>query len=191
MALRKRKIIDRTFQLKTIFAIIGIALCSFLVLIAFVAVQTTHDTRKITNAVADVHRAMEQDDRIVNEFVQQLHAGGGRTQVQKSAAFLKTHNKIMRSVRNTAENLSDQTRNNLLFISIVVLLVVLLSASLFIYLLRLTHRIAGPVYVMSRHIRDILENRKPEIRELRDKDELRDFYVEFVALVEKFTHNEK
>jgi len=44
---------------------------------------------------------------------------------------------------------------------------------------------------MSRHIQDILEDKKPEIRELRDKDELREFYLEFVALVEKFTQDDK
>ncbi|HON80035.1 MAG TPA: hypothetical protein PK544_16215 [Spirochaetota bacterium] len=191
MALRKTKIVDRKFQLKTIFTIMGFTLCSFLVLIAVVAVQATHDTRKISKAVAEVNIAMEQEDRAVNTFLRQISETGSPLQAQGAQLLATTHKETIRNVRTATENIESCMHRHFRLISGMLIVVIVLCAVLYVYLLRLTHRIAGPVYVMSRHIRDILEDRKPEIRELRDKDELRDFYIEFVALVEKFTSHDE
>ncbi len=191
MALRKKRIVDRKFQLKTIFSIIGFTLCSFLVLIAIVAVQSTHDNRKISKAAAEVNAALDREDRAVRGFLQQVSAGNASGQTQGIAVLAQTHKETLQTVRAATENIGNYIDRNFLFISGLLIVVIILSTMLYIYLLRLTHRIAGPVYVMSRHIQDILEDKKPEIRELRDKDELREFYLEFVALVEKFTQDDK
>jgi predicted PurR-regulated permease PerM len=191
MALRKKRIVDRKFQLKTIFSIIGFTLCSFLILIAIVAVQSTHDNRKILKAAAEVNAALDREDLAVSSFLRQVSAGDASGQTQGIAALAKTHKETLQTVRTSTENIGSYIDRNFLFISGLLIVVIILSTMLYIYLLRLTHRIAGPVYVMSRHIQDILEDRKPEIRELRDKDELREFYLEFVALVEKFTQEDK
>lgn len=191
MALRKKRIVDRKFQLKTIFSIIGFTLCSFLVLIAIVAVQSTHDNRKISKAAAEVNAALDREDRAVRGFLHQVSAGNASGQTQGIAVLAQTHKETLKTVRAATENIGNYIDRNFLFISGLLIVVIILSTMLYIYLLRLTHRIAGPVYVMSRHIQDILEDKKPEIRELRDKDELREFYLEFVALVEKFTQDDK
>jgi signal transduction histidine kinase len=65
-------------------------------------------------------------------------------------------------------------------------IVIAMCVFLYFYLLKVTNRISGPIYVMTRHINDVLEGRDPELRDLREKDELRDFYTQFLALLEKF-----
>jgi hypothetical protein len=63
---------------------------------------------------------------------------------------------------------------------------ILNAVLLFIYLIRSTHRAAGPAQVMNRYVRDLLEGRNPEMRTLRKNDEFKEFYEDFTRLVEKF-----
>ncbi|MFW5807783.1 MAG: hypothetical protein ACOCWH_01875, partial [Spirochaetota bacterium] len=56
---------------------------------------------------------------------------------------------------------------------------------LFFVLLRQTHRIAGPLHVMSVYMKTIINGKFPEyIRPLREKDLLKDFYKTFTEMIE-------
>ena len=53
----------------------------------------------------------------------------------------------------------------------------LLTGAAFAYaILVVTHRVMGPVYVMSRYLTDLVEGRPPQMRELRTDDELSQFH---------------
>jgi len=52
-------------------------------------------------------------------------------------------------------------------------------------LIRKTHRISGPIYVMSNYMQQIIEGKIPDhVRKLRKKDELQEFYKIFTKMVE-------
>ncbi len=82
-------------------------------------------------------------------------------------------------------NLEKNMDRNFLLISVIIAVVLLQVIILYIFLIRLTHRISGPIYVISRHIEDIMNGRKPELRGLRDNDELKEFYEKFAGMIEK------
>lgn len=72
--------------------------------------------------------------------------------------------------------------------SFVIFLVLLTVLSIFI-----THRMAGPIYVMRRHVKTLARGSIPQIRALRRGDEFGDFYetlVRAVAAIEHRTHEE-
>ena len=58
-------------------------------------------------------------------------------------------------------------------------------------IIRITHRISGPIYVMSNYIKDIINGDFPDPRPLRDKDELKKFYSLFVDLVDSIKEKHK
>jgi signal transduction histidine kinase len=88
-------------------------------------------------------------------------------------------------------NLKKNLDRNFLLVSVIISVVLLQVITLYLFLIRLTHRISGPIYVISRHIEDIISGREPELRGLRDKDELQDFYDKFAEMIEKIEFSEK
>jgi hypothetical protein len=56
--------------------------------------------------------------------------------------------------------------------------------------LLLTHRVAGPVYVMSLYIATLAAGRYPRMRPLRQKDELRGFFDRFSEAVDRIRERE-
>jgi hypothetical protein len=48
----------------------------------------------------------------------------------------------------------------------------------------ITHRVAGPVFVMGHYLRVLAEGRFPRMRTLRRSDELKEFFRTFIEAVE-------
>jgi hypothetical protein len=68
--------------------------------------------------------------------------------------------------------------------------VVGLSVTLGLFGLVLTHRVAGPVHVMSLYMAALAAGRYPRLRPLRAKDELRGFFDRFGEAVERIRERE-
>jgi len=158
---RRARIIDRKFQLRTTLTVIGVTLIAFLVIIALAGIIATRNSREIGNAIAGI-----------NGTIAEKPAGGDST---ARIEALKRH----------ASALQDSARRNFYLISLILAAVLIQSVVLYFYLIRVTHRISGPIYVISRHMEQIMEGRHPEFRALRDKDEFKEFYAKFVEMVEK------
>ncbi len=60
----------------------------------------------------------------------------------------------------------------------------LLAAALALLGLVITHRVAGPVFVMGHYLRVLSEGRFPRMRTLRRSDELKVFFTTFIAAVD-------
>jgi len=68
-----------------------------------------------------------------------------------------------------------------LWLALATLMVTSIALGLFGMLI--THRIAGPVWVITRHMKVLAQGDYPHIRELRRNDELKDMYAVFTHLV--------
>jgi hypothetical protein len=67
----------------------------------------------------------------------------------------------------------------------------LLGAALGLLGVVITHRVAGPVFVMGHYLRVISEGRFPRMRTLRGSDELRPFFQTFLDAVETLKRRER
>ncbi len=65
-----------------------------------------------------------------------------------------------------------------------------LTVALALFGLLITHRIAGPVYVMTNYVGVLARGRYPIMRPLRKTDELREFFERFEQAVEKIRGRE-
>jgi len=187
MPLRRKKLIDKRFQLKTTFSIISITLITFLILIAYVAVTATNNNRKIVSTVNELDQAIVVEDNIVNAFIDYSKRISNNNLLLHSKKISEDHNKSISVIREYATLLKSFVRQNLKLITVIIVIVFIQSVVLFFYLISITHRISGPIYVISRHIQDIAEGKEPQYRELRDKDEFKEFYEKFWEMAENIS----
>jgi nitrogen fixation/metabolism regulation signal transduction histidine kinase len=100
----------------------------------------------------------------------------GNEFVNISELLVKNHERNLKNIKS----LTDY--NRILLITLLIC-VVLQGILLFVLIVRLTHRISGPILVMSNYMKEIIEGKMPNPRPLRDKDELKEFYDLFREMV--------
>ena len=66
----------------------------------------------------------------------------------------------------------------------------LMAAALGLFGILITHRVAGPVYVMSHYISVLAKGRYPIMRPLRKRDELKNFFDRFQSAIESLRTRE-
>ena len=92
--------------------------------------------------------------------------------------------------RNTAILNKIISYNNIVFVFLLAFLIILIIL-LYYLLISNTHRISGPVLVMTEYINDIIKGKFPDIRPLRGKDEFKEFYDLFSKMVETLKERDK
>ncbi len=82
----------------------------------------------------------------------------------------------------------DKEDNRIMFYLIAFVVAIFLS--LVIWGILITHRIAGPIFIISRYIDSITDGKIPETRPLRKKDELKEFFEKFNRMLEAIKERE-
>ncbi len=185
MKKRKNKLIDREFQLKTIFSVIGITVISFLVLMAIIGINAANNTKKISSTVEELNEAVALEDSIVHSYIDKSSGDLTTEEKIRSENIRRDHNKSIGVIRKYVVLLDSFAIQNFHLITIIFVIVLVQGILLYYYLLQLTHRISGPIYVISTHIKDIMDGKEPEFRELREKDQFKDLYDQFIKMSER------
>src|SRR5262245_44821561 len=94
----------------------------------------------------------------------------------------------VRGISATAEKVISESNETLLVLTLGV--AALLALALALLGILVTHRVAGPLYVMSRYVSILVEGRYPVFRPLRRKDELRAFFDRFQRAIESMRARE-
>ena len=80
--------------------------------------------------------------------------------------------------------------NNILLI-IIVVIVIIQSIVLYFIGIRISHKFTGPLIVISQFLADFIKGKNPELRSLREDDELQEFYTLFERAVETVRERER
>ncbi len=177
MISKRRIIIDRKFQLKTVFSILGAVSVAFILVIALTGISILSSSKSISSGTERITRSLDRiDGRVLS----------GSINSNSDKKVTAGDPNATADIRSEIREIQRVTRMSLHVITGLLVIVIAMCVFLYFYLLKVTNRISGPIYVMTRHINDVLEGRDPELRDLREKDELRDFYAQFLALLEKF-----
>jgi predicted PurR-regulated permease PerM len=183
--MRRKSLIDKKFQLKTTFRIIGINIIAFIFVIGVTGIISTDNNRKITDAISDLNRSIEKESRTVETLVDSSGNARGSNQTKRDERLIDDHLETVALMHTTIQHLQKITYRNLVLITSMIVTGILLGIFLFIYLIRLTSRISGPIYVLTKHIKDVLAGSKPDLRGLRKHDEFKEFYNQFVEFIRK------
>lgn len=177
MAKRKQYIIDKKFQLKTTFSIIGVMSLITTLIIGAIAASVAYNNTRIENIY-------KIEDNIVHFLTSRPHEG--EDEVMKNAM-----REIAVNHSNNMMTLHQIIKYNHILIYSLIAMIFISGILLYVVLIRHTHRISGPIYVMSKYMRDIIDGNYPVPRPLRDKDQLKDFYATFVAMVNTIQEREE
>ncbi|MBN2160918.1 MAG: hypothetical protein JW807_16125 [Spirochaetes bacterium] len=180
---RRKNIIDKKFQLKTTFRIIGIIIIAFILIIAITGVISTDNNRKITATINDLNRSMEKDKKTVEILIASAGLNRHTPRERDQDRIIEDHLEAIALMHTNILHLQKIINHNRILVTIMIITGVLLGTILFVYLIRLTNRMSGPLFVLTRHMDDIMSGRKPDLRELRKNDEFKDFYHQFVAFI--------
>ncbi len=168
--IRKQYVIDKKFQLKTTFAVIGTVTILTGIIIAAIATSVAYNNTKIENI-------NEIEDNVV-------HFLTSRPQGIDDPGYKNAIKEIAQNHSNNMATLKRIIQYNKILLIILLIFVVVQGTVLYILMIKKTHRISGPVYVISNYIKDIIAGNYPQCRPLRSKDELKDFYELFIQMVD-------
>jgi len=178
MRRRKQIIIDKKFQFKTAFSLIGLVTLLAAVIVAAIA----------GNLVYNNHR-MERISVMDDNIVQYLQV---KSLMQKPAPQdERAMKQIAVNHSNNMKSMLAMIKYNKVLLAFLIVFVIGQGLILFLVLIRKTHQIAGPVHVMSGYLREMIEGRNPSYRSLRKHDELKDFYSLFCTMIDAVRSGEK
>ena len=195
---RKQYLIDKKYQLGQTFSLmkfISLILAIILSLIVFNAVINNNKLKNITNDNTDIIKKLEDTmiihDQIVEAVLTWVQKPEKKPQTDAIKEVAITHYKELKSSKSNIQiikqNVSsiDETIKLNRYLIIAIIVIVILQGVLFYFIMiRKTHKIAGPVYVMSNYMNEIIDGKYPSIRALREGDELNEFYELFGKMID-------
>ena len=182
MGKRKKILIDKKFQLRTVFSVTVVAMIFFSVTIAVLAFFLLNNKFKIAVEIQRLETAVETEDDIVSSFI--IYAGKSRANpMQMSMERVnQDHMRSIADIQSHVAMLKEQTNIFFYLIMITACMAVAVAVVYYLFVMRITHRMAGPISVITGHIQDMIEGRDPAFRGLRKNDEFKELYGKLVEL---------
>jgi nitrogen fixation/metabolism regulation signal transduction histidine kinase len=172
---RKQYVIDKKFQYNISFKAVALPLVTVLIVgfvLLFFAVRNNNYINTIVKTQGDM----------IEMFL-------------TTPALVNSANPTIKNAKSTFDNnigmLQEIKRNSEIVMYFIIAMIVVQSIIIFAIFIFLTHRISGPIWVMSRYLREIQQGNKPSNRPLRKNDELQSFYSELQATVEMLLEKKK
>ena len=165
---RKKYILDKYFQLRISFKAVIFPLIITLiigaVLLYFAKINNNY-TKEIVN----------NQEQMIELFL-------------TTPALYNTNNPIISSgekiFQNNIKMLMEIKRNSSLVLYFIIIMIVIQSSIIFVLFIYITHKISGPIYVMTQLLQELKQGKIPKYRPLRKKDELQDMYAELCETIE-------
>jgi hypothetical protein len=179
---RKQKLIDKKFQLHTTYSFMGIFFALIGIIIITIGINYYNDNRKIERIIEEQNNIMNGQGEIIGSMLQIINIKSGDNSGLNAKIKEKSENNLLAMKKNIDLVKELTQRNNIIFFIIIVFLIAT-GFILYPVLIRKTHKISGPVFLMSRYIKEIINGSYPDVRPLRKKDELKDFYELFSKLI--------
>ncbi|MGL4370681.1 MAG: hypothetical protein ACRCUT_13565 [Spirochaetota bacterium] len=174
---RKQYVVNRKFQLRTTFTLIGVVFVILALLVALAGINLLDINKRISNMI-EINKA-------ITDTIAAPTPEANEIEYQNYVRMQNLHDQ-------NKTNLDEMIRFNTVLISAIIIVVFLQGLVLFYILIRQTHRIAGPIYVMTNYMKQISEGRLPEhIRDLRKGDFFQDSYDVFKIMVQSLRDREK
>ncbi len=202
---RKQKVIDKKFQHGKSFRITSFAAIITAVIIIAVGFSISVNNSKIQKNNERIAENTTMIKGIIgsqqNIFIQYSllpRAKGILPPHDKTRQMVEDYNanveKLNRTVKSNheivASNNKIMTINTTMVVAII-LMTALGMGLLYWRLINETHRISGPIFLMTRHMKEIFEGKSPDMRNLRDDDEFKEFYELFREMARRLIDCEK
>ena len=193
---RRQYLINRKFQLKHTFSILGFMFAVTAIIIGLIGINAAYNNGKMTDIngkneemIKKLEANMLSHDNILSATLTWVQNPKVMPSKEITKEITQAHYRELQATKANVtivkENMDTIQKiidlNTTLIISIV--LIVLIQGILFyIMMIRKTHKMAGPAHLMTEYCKQIAEGKNPEIRNLRAGDELQELYDAFTKM---------
>ncbi len=172
---RKQYVIDKKFQYNVSFKAVALPLVTVLIVgfvLLFFAVRNNNYINTIVKTQGDM----------IEMFL-------------TTPALVNSNNPTIKNAKSTFDNnigmLQEIKRNSQIVMYFIIAMIIVQSVIIFAIFIFITHKISGPIWVMTRYLREVQQGKKPLGRPLRKNDQLQNFYAELQATIEKLRGKNK
>jgi hypothetical protein len=148
-------------------------------------IHTVLTDRKINGTIAELKSAVNTEQNIVNAFIKYSEMTAAPDLQLKSKKITDDHNKSTMIIEKHMALLTGLLKSNFIVLSLMAGFIIIMGLILFYYMIRLTHTISGPLFVISQHIQEIMDGKEISVRSLREDDQLKEFYSRFIEMAKK------
>lgn len=193
MKARKSIIVNKPFQIKFAIRMSALILLAFITTLVITGIHAVRTTRSVTTEIATLQKAVDTEENIVKAFLIYAGAAGPDTGALKLSAktVADDHAMSIGVMRDHIARLRDLTPDYVKLFVALGIFALAVTVFNFWYLIRLSHRIAGPVYVIQRHIQGLIDGAAPMVRNLREDDEFKEVYDKVVELSRQMNVDKK
>jgi hypothetical protein len=184
MKKRKKLLIDKKFQFKTTFKIIGTFYLLLLIIIAAIVVNAVSNNRKLSEIISRQERAVQVQKDVLSALFTFSKSMNKKTIELAHKQVSEDVNYNLQAMNKNSQAVTDIAGNNTKLLYGIIIFIILQAVVLYFILIRTTHRISGPIYHISGYIKDITAGKYPSIRPLRKNDEFKEFHELVVAMAE-------
>lgn len=176
---RKIKLIDKKFQRNTALFFVGVLFLIISIIIAVIGTTVAINNSRLTDIVKMNESIIATQYDTFGSLMVFAHNKSWKNLELSIDSITKDIEKNKARIYKNAKTVNDISRHNTISLIGIVVFVILQAIILYILVIRKTHQISGPVYLMMRYMDEIIEGKNPHMRSLREDDELKELYDKF------------
>jgi methyl-accepting chemotaxis protein len=180
--IRKKIILNKKFQLGISLKAIILPLATTLAISAALLYFSINTNFLIKSNNKHISEIVSNQDSMIDMFLSTpaLQQSANPTVKNGVATFEKNIGMLKQINKNSALI----TRSSSLLFKFLVAMTIIQTIVIFSLFIFYSHKITGPMHVMSNYLKDIQKGLSPSFRPLRKNDEFKDFYKEFCDTID-------
>jgi len=170
---RKKYVLDKKFQIGLSARAVILPLFTTLAICGVLLYFAGDTNRLINRSNKDISAIIDTQQDMFYTFMATPSLQDAANPIARA---IRENGKITNNIYDNHERIM---RNSRIVLAILIVMTVLQTAIIFFQFIFFSHKISGPLHVMTNYMKEFRKGSCPDYRPLRKNDELREFYDEF------------
>ena len=187
---RSKLLIDKNNQLRAVISVVGINILAFLFIFCVLYAGSVYTQRHIDVQITQLSTAVKTESDIIRAFTRYAKSLHSEEYELATAKITKGHTQSVAVITDHISQLTAFIRYNRYLLAAVIVLQLLQSLILFWYMLKLSHRVAGPASVINALLMQLTHKKNISTRSLRKGDYLHEVHTNVITLADHYSSPE-
>lgn len=182
---KRQIIVNRKFQLNIATSFAMITALTMAVIIIILSSVLIYNNVKLDKITMNQQTLSETSGEIFKSLIGLASAKKLQNVHISTSLLLEDNKKTEILINQNIEEIRKITDRNRILIIILIISAVIQSAIVFYLMLKRSHRISGPIFLLNRYIDELKSGGSPVIRPIRTNDDFHELFDNFRELVDK------
>ncbi len=182
---KRHIIINRNFQINIAVSFTIITALTMSVIIVVISSILISNNIKLDKITKDQQTLSETEGEIFKSLIGLSNSKKINNLHLSTSLLLEDNEKTAILISRNIEEIRNITDRNRILIMILIISAIIQSAIVFYYMLKRSHRISGPIFLLNRYIDELKAGNSPEIRSIRSNDDFHELFDNFSEFVEQ------